>query len=134
MESYQWYDCDAQAVISDETDSIYTPITTGQYAVITSNGECVAISACFLYTFLEKVNESHISVYPNPFTEIIQISISPEFQNETLAITSADGRQILKQKLNKISTKIVLHELPSGVYYLIVVDKIKSEIKKIVKW
>ena len=66
---YQWLDCDnSYAIISGETNQLFTPTVTGNYAVeVTQNG-CSDTSSCYLidYTGLTEIDAVTLVVYPNP--------------------------------------------------------------------
>ena len=48
--SYQWIDCTNGLPIVNATDSVYTPIVSGNYAVVITNGSCIDTSSCHSYS------------------------------------------------------------------------------------
>ena len=66
--TYQWIDCETGQFITGETNQMYEPTTTGEYAVIVSNGTCSDTSECTLidYTGIKEFNRNNIKLYPNP--------------------------------------------------------------------
>ena len=74
-------------------------------------------------------NLKNSSVFPNPFSEILNISgISSFLSYKMFAI---EGRLI--QSGEVINSRMVLRDLPSGVYFLKLISEGKEEIKKIIK-
>ena len=56
--TYQWIDCDDESNIVGEINQVFTPTTTGSYAVIVTIGDCFKKSDCFLvdYTGIGELN------------------------------------------------------------------------------
>jgi hypothetical protein len=82
--TYQWLDCDnGNAPIVGETNAVFTPASSGNYAVaVTANG-CSATSSCTSFTATAGLTASSVSpfsIYPNPTTD--QITIAFTQQNE----------------------------------------------------
>ena len=57
--------------------------------------------------------KSEISVYPNPFTEILNVEVK---ENATLSIFDMSGKRVSIHPLNKGRNEINKAELQSGVY------------------
>ncbi len=113
-DSYQWYA--GEELIPGATNQIFTASSSGSYSVE------VAIGACAVRTNKRTVVASTdvgqgVSVYPNPFSQRITISMSESY--ELLRIMDASGRLILEKPLDE--SQIVLEKdwalVNSGLYF-----------------
>ena len=71
---FQWIDCEnGDTLITGATDSSFTPVVNGSYAVIITVGECVDTSACYMVNTvgLDQDFAYEIKVYPNPVQEML---------------------------------------------------------------
>ncbi|MFT5820533.1 MAG: hypothetical protein ACI8ZM_001776 [Crocinitomix sp.] len=142
--TYQWIDCDNDfEPILGETDSSYTAILSGNYAVIIDNGTCTDTSECveLLVTIgLNKVNsETKMIVYPNPFDSFTTIYFPESHnQNYNLSIFDILGAEVYKNtNLKENQLQIKQEELGPGVYMAILTEstsgKLLSTTKLVVK-
>jgi Protein of unknown function (DUF3500)/Secretion system C-terminal sorting domain len=77
---------------------------------------------------------SKIKVYPNPATDILNISNDLNFSNATLYITDLTGRAILKKtSVTGTSATINLSSLSDGTYLVRIEDNGKSTTSKFIK-
>ncbi|MES2763420.1 MAG: T9SS type A sorting domain-containing protein [Bacteroidota bacterium] len=69
-----------------------------------------------------------VSVYPNPFTNVITLSSEKiNLQQADVIITDVTGRQIEKlSNLNSYNTQINLEQLKAGVYFYSIIEKNKT--------
>lgn len=67
-------------------------------------------------------------VFPNPVSNILQVSINDDFEFE-LEVYSALGERVLSSKSNKVD----LSSLSSGIYYLFISSDNKRVFRKIIK-
>lgn len=75
----------------------------------------------YLVTGIEPLNNTNnFSIYPNPASEILNISIAKELDltNAKISLVDISGRIILNQSINSTETTINIKHLPSGVYVL----------------
>jgi len=73
-DSYQWIDCNSNAIIPGAINFSYTPATPGSYAVILENNFCSDTTECFSVTSVNVLNSTRLSfftVYPNPTDGIL---------------------------------------------------------------
>lgn len=81
-----------------------------------------------------EVQDNCISLYPNPFTNSVQID--GDFANANIQITNASGQVF--QNLNGVNSPhtINLYSLPSGMYFVRIESSLynKLQLKKIIKW
>jgi hypothetical protein len=83
---------------------------------------------------LENEFENSISIFPNPTTTNLHLSIS-NWQSEKLQIEIFDvlGKEIFTSAINHQPSTIDISGFPSGVYYLKISSEEKSAVKKFVK-
>ncbi|MDG1428346.1 MAG: T9SS type A sorting domain-containing protein [Crocinitomicaceae bacterium] len=118
--TYQWVDCDnANAPIPGETNSTYTPTTTGNYAVEITINNCTETSACTLVN-VASVNELNIDrgvVFPNPVRDVFEIKNIEQFGSiESILLMDANGRVV--QTISVDATSVNIGHLEAGVYFL----------------
>ena len=122
---YVWIDCNNSfQVIPNETNQSFTPSQNGSYAVIVSNQGCADTSLCVVidHVSINSLQENQlIAVYPNPFdTEfIISFKTTGSYFIELL---NTLGQTIKAIRTEGQSTVVSADDLPSGVYYIRVVD------------
>ncbi len=132
--AYLWIDCADSSLITGETGESFTATTDGNYAVIITQGPCVDTSACVFVDVLglEGNELKGISVYPNPISDVLNIS------NENGALISvemidAKGSVVVSTKAASKSFTFDTGELNSGVYILIVRSEGSVRTFKVVK-
>lgn len=119
--SYQWY-LDGVA-IPGATSSTYTATENGDYTVtVTGDHGCTGTSAVYEVTNVTGIGQpgtvaSQIKIYPNPASDMIQIS-SPEYIDVTLY--TLEGRAI---NHIKNARQISVQQLAEGVYWLRIMNK-----------
>ncbi len=132
--TYQWYNCDTNSEILGETNQIFIPSTSGNYAVEVSNGTCTEMSNCISFSVLstEEFLKDEISLFPNPVISKLKIE---NFTETELNITINDilGKVVDKQNSQKRYIEIEFDNVPSGVYFVTLKTETKSSTYKIVK-
>lgn len=131
--TYQWVDChNANIGITGETNQDFTPNTTGNYAVdITLNG-CEVTSACALvdFTAIKEYSESLVSVYPNPTSSEITISVNNS--SFTYQVMNILGELVMINTASESET-VDFSKLSNGVYFVKVTVGNFEEFIKVVK-
>ena len=117
---YQWIDCNTSTYISGETDSLFIPENSGNYAVIITYNTCTDTSICNSITITdisENLNNFGIHIYPNPTHNKLIISNSQLLINnaEILDIT---GKTVKKFTVNSKIVYVDISNLRNGVYFL----------------
>lgn len=118
---YQWVDCqNNNQPIGGQNEMTFTPVTSGIYAVQTTNGPCNFLSNCIAVTILgvSEIRIETVSVSPNPFDELLTISFD-EAESGLLVLSETSGKVVLQQAVN--SEEIVsVHtwNIAHGVYIL----------------
>jgi NAD-dependent dihydropyrimidine dehydrogenase PreA subunit len=73
--SFQWMDCSNGMPIDGQTGQLFTPITSGDYAVIVSQGNCSATSDCITFCLINtdiSVIDNTIQVIADPLVTNFQ--------------------------------------------------------------
>lgn len=125
---YQWYAC--------KPDGTYTPIenaksrilsitTIGTYTVEISNGFCTAKSPCISNSSSAIVANDEfegISVFPNPFVDVISVKLAKDPVNAYIQIVDLNGRVAASHRVIKSAeTNINLSGLAQGAYFIQIV-------------
>tara|TARA_Y100000782_G_scaffold60115_1_gene66188 strand:- start:1872 stop:3686 length:1815 start_codon:yes stop_codon:yes gene_type:complete len=120
--SYQWYDCNDNAILTDDTLQVYTAVSSGEYAVIVegTNG-CADTSDCVVIigTGIEKENIDAVAlaIYPNPTQGIFTLEFSQEQQNVSVVITNISGQVVEQQTLANGQQFTLELKGSAGVYF-----------------
>ncbi|WP_431486226.1 T9SS type A sorting domain-containing protein [Lewinella sp.] len=134
--TFQWIDCISGASIEGATSPLFTPTSSGEYAVIISQGSCVATSACVNITIVG-VNEqidAEIMLFPNPVRDLLLLKTPSSLKATNYSIYNSDGRKVYSGLIEAEQTTINISEFPSGAY---VIELMHSEgiiRKKIIKF
>lgn len=78
-DSYQWYNCNTNQLVPNETGFSFKPKESGNYSLIVSKGSCKDTSACVNVTVVNvpRVDkESQFIIYPNPSNAIFYLKSS----------------------------------------------------------
>jgi hypothetical protein len=86
-----------------------------------------------IYYEITELQRARISVYPNPATDKITIETSGETQESYLAIVNIDGQEVLTRQITQPKTQIDISNLPSGVYFVRLLNEKTVEVGKIIK-
>lgn len=132
--SYQWYDCDTNLPIANETNRTFIPSANGLYRVEVTNAGCTESSECLLFATLglENFSPDNVTIYPNPTSTNITVSVI-EKENFKLDIKTVSGKTVLSKNSLKTNATIDITELSSGVYFVTVSTSKKTGTYKIVK-
>jgi ELWxxDGT repeat protein len=135
--TYQWIDCDdGNVLIEEETNKIFIANTSGNYAVIVSNGVCKDTSACYFVnaTSLTKNSiKNGISLHPNPTSGHFTIDLGKVYEETTITITELDGR-LIKKKLFEGDQNVEINlDTPAGIYLVTITTAKENLVFRIVK-
>lgn len=120
--SYQWLDClNGMQAISSETEQSFTPLQTGEYAVIVSLNGCETTSPCInveVAELLESLDAERLIVYPNPSRDKFNV-ILPTTEINDIGLYAISGEK-LESDMNWLENglTIELQERANGVYFL----------------
>jgi hypothetical protein len=128
--TYQWVDCNnSNAPISGATSQSFSPVSSGNYAVVVTEGSCSATSTCTPISttgIAQNKTANSLQVYPNPFSNQLTIVSSTK---TTAMLFDMLGNQIKSFELEAATQTINVGELAPGMYYL-QVDTQKIKIMK----
>ena len=97
-----------------------------------TNGNAVAVRALSGdNSGIEETMNNMFNVYPNPATDMINVSFN-EVVNGTVSIINIAGKEVLSATVNGAQTSISTTTLSSGVYYVQVNNGNSTQIDKIV--
>lgn len=116
---YQWIQCNPLLVLLNDTNQTFTPSNNGYYAVILSNASCMDTSACVYFQSTGLPNStqaSQVSIYPNPVSNILKISVAPDEKIQGKQVWNAQG-QLVYDEMSP-TTELQVSAFPSGFYYL----------------
>ena len=120
--------------------TVVTPTSTTTYSVGVANASFCTATANVMVTVntcagIEELSGSAISVFPNPNTGVLNISVSSALaNNSTVEIYDAIGKLMISQNLSNEQNAINTSSLANGVYIYKIVNSTKSvKIGRIVK-
>ncbi len=122
---------------STASSIVVTPTTTTFYSINGNDifgcpGYATFTQSVSLCTGINQlVNESSVSVFPNPFTDLITIKNS--FENSSIMIVDVLGKVVFEKQIVSNETELDLSHLNVGFYQLFVKGDDKSYTQKIVK-
>ena len=112
---YQWLDCDNNfAILPGEFNQAFIAPSNGSFAAIISKAGCIDTSQCFnviSYLGTENLENSQLSVFPNPTNGLINIELE-DFKNASLRVIDTHGH--LVYKTNNINSNVYQFELNTG--------------------
>jgi hypothetical protein len=132
---YQWLDClNNNISIFSATSSTFSPTQSGSYAVSVSLSGCTDTSSCYTVNVtssgINEIEDSKISLYPNPTCDYFQINIPDEFIGRYYILYDSRGREVNSGILNSNEDKIDVSKLATGTYNL-KIDQINERYKLI---
>lgn len=136
--SYQWLDCDnGMAPLPGDTNRIFEPLITGNYAVqVTMNG-CSGTSNCrsFLVGIDEKAIKMEVTVSPNPSNGQVTLTMSQPLEDLEIIVTNASGQRIFKAHFPGFRQEIPVQLIGKSGLYIVTVRSADGNIatRKIIK-
>ena len=136
--SYQWY-FGGQLLVG-ATDPFYIPTETGNYSVVTTNGNgCTSTSVMeFVTVGTTELDLHNLSILPNPANAYINIKLETLVPLDDFKIQLIDlsGKVLLEfgqdRLINRFETMIHVDAYPAGMYVLLLQSKDKVHYEKIV--
>ena len=134
--SYFWNDCSGGALLGNsQTISALCP---GDYKVLVNDSYgCSEVSSCIAISNLAGVEENSTdfsySIFPNPTSESITITLSKTIPNSFIELTDIFGRIILHVDAEKNNViELCDFDLESGCYFVRIENNGDSHVEKIV--
>jgi hypothetical protein len=110
-----------------------TYTTSGTYVDTIPNAagcdSIITLNLTVEYTGLEEHSAASANVYPNPATEELNISVSPELIGKEYIILSLQGKELLKGKLKEEEVTLDISNFAPGIYVIQIEDYLKQDLK-----
>jgi len=121
--TYQWINCETNSPISGAINAQFAATTDGLYAVVITNSVCNLSDTSSCVTLenvsLDEMNVSDfITVYPNPVSSLLYISISETFIGKRMDVIDCFGKVVYSASLNTVNNEINLINLATGIYHV----------------
>lgn len=127
FENYQWFDCDANAIVSDEISNVFTPVAPGSYSVIIQNGACSGTSSCFTFTSISSANKNpDFRIIPQPASDHVRISMEGEKHPFEMEVFDLNGRLLIRRNSVMPESLVDVHSLVPGMYMMRLMGREKS--------
>ncbi|MBC7862405.1 MAG: T9SS type A sorting domain-containing protein [Bacteroidia bacterium] len=135
--TFQWVDCNnAFAPIPSETNNTFSPVATGDYAVIVTTNSCPDTSVCTNVMITSIKNEAELKgviVFPNPATNFVTVQLPSVSESTFVSIYDVTGKIVRAVNLTNPQTQIDIKELNSGIYLLRITNETGGFTKRFVK-
>jgi hypothetical protein len=132
--NYQWIDCDNNySIIPNETNQLFTPISSGNYAVIVSKNGCSDTSACENVSVVGLIENTKPQIFasPNPTNSKVLITLGKNNLNINLKVNNVNGKvMFLNKDVNTNSIQLDLSNYPKGIYFISIHN---SDFVKVIK-
>jgi len=120
--TFQWLDCDGgYTAISGATDSIFIPITSGNYAVEVTQNTCSDTSSCYsviLSSIIENSFGSDFNFYPNPTSGNVIVNLGRIHKEIKIKIINLSGQLISENTFAQSSEVNFEIAGPRGLYLI----------------
>jgi hypothetical protein len=125
--SFQWFNCeDAFVPIAGETNAVFTPSLSGDFAVeVTNQDNCVDTSDC---VFLEKVGIKEFSfaqtikIFPNPTKRDLNIQFEKAVDQVKVELRNNIGQLVQEQNFTHSQSLNLQINGAAGIYFLKVIS------------
>ena len=119
--SYQWFDCDLNQPIVGETNMIFYPSSSGNYAVEVSANGCELMSSCYFVDMNNVITGiwAGIQTHPNPVNDFLRIEI-PNLKSG-LEIMVFDTKSKCVEKVHQSSSNSIqldFSKYAKGLYFV----------------
>jgi len=120
-DSYQWYDCNTDTIITDSTRQSFAPQDSGYYAAIITKGYCSDTTDC-VRIFPVGLNENRfqqtVRFYPNPTNGFVNIELPQKQQSIQVKVRNIHGQLVQEKKfVNQGNLQLQLNGKP-GIYFI----------------
>ena len=99
-----------------------TYTTSGSYTqVIPNQAGCdstITLNLTMNYTGIEEHNSNYISIFPNPTTTNVVVTIPKEMIGQRYTLVSATGKVLLDELVKQATTTLNFEQLAQGTYFL----------------
>ena len=129
--AYQWINCSGNTPISEQTNQSFTATENGNYAVIITQNNCSATSACYNISTLGIIENSFstaVTIYPNPSNG--QFTVKSNNIITAIEVYNVIGEKVFS--IHNPQSEIDLSNQTNGIYFMKIYDERTILIKKIV--
>ena len=95
-------------------------------------GASLYFAEAYETTGIEELNENNFSIYPNPAKDLITLEIDSYKQPLRIKLINTIGEIVISETITSNIKLIDVKNLPAGIYYLAIEDKINTQYKKII--
>jgi hypothetical protein len=137
--TFQWLRCDDEfEPIPDATDAIFQVLSSGNYAVVMTNGICSDTSECLevlLTSTHGDQSDQAIRIYPNPVKDVFYLEGNLQHDEVELTLTDMRGMHMSAGIYREDSRlRMDISALSSGVYVLrVYVKGVGYRVERVVK-
>ena len=135
--TYQWINCEDNTRIDGETSSTFTPASSGEYAVILTQGACSDTSECYSVRVSgigNKEQTQAFRVYPNPAMDFVSIDMSREQYHVTIRVYDLRGKLLHMEEVDRLTeTRLDITEYKSGMYMIQLHNDQMNGVARIIK-
>jgi pectin methylesterase-like acyl-CoA thioesterase len=110
--------------------TIYTVRAANEMGGLGANSNEITISNS---VSAKSLSEASVKIYPNPVTDMVNISVSKITKGSMLSVISMHGNVILSKPVISETSDLDLKELPAGIYLIRIVSGKENIVKQIVK-
>ncbi len=127
-DSYAWIDCDNNLIIPGAESQTYTPVQSGNYAVIIGQNGCSDTSDCVAVTVPGSLvstwgMNNSLLLYPNPTAGMITIETGKALQDATIRLVNLVGQTLaIYTHLQGTLCTLDMVKYPAGVYFAVVTE------------
>lgn len=135
--TYQWIDCSSNMPIDGATDQKFRPESSGEYAVIVTQGNCAGISDCYTVT-ITGIFTSHLGtqlkLYPVPARDHLTVDLGGHYEYIEISMSNINGQLIFRKDFrNQQIINFDMNEFRTGIYFLRLRSKHETATYRIVK-
>lgn len=134
---YQWVDCaSGYSAISGATSQSFTPLESGDYAVVVYQEGCEDTSACYTVTLvnlMENTFESAISIFPNPTDGNVNVDLGSWFDDVHVQVIDHTGILTGDVKYDRARVIKLMLEGAPGIYHLRLTSGERRAVIRVVK-
>lgn len=120
-DNFQWYDCNADTIITDSIRQSFTPQDSGSFAAIITKGYCVDTTNCvriFPVDLSENNFQNNLHFYPNPSSGLVNFEFPLKQESLQVRIRNIHGQLVQeKQFVNQGNLQLQLKGKP-GIYFI----------------
>ncbi|MCF8409401.1 MAG: T9SS type A sorting domain-containing protein [Crocinitomicaceae bacterium] len=128
---YQWINCTTNQAIPTATGQSYTPIVSGDYAVIVTNSLCSDTSDCYTVNDVGIEDLELVELfYPNPAIDYLLIKNNNSSNDLVYVIMDSFGKKVIEGALTQKETQVSLRGLSNGAYFIKIGENLPVKILK----